>query len=299
MQMKIKSNNHNGRGQDRSTPSSQAGDVSFAQDSFIHHSFTDIGMKLKACNDTLGELQQLGVQHVAQLPELVMVGDQSAGKSSLMSGLAELDLPRSGGVCTRCPIHIRLSRSNDPHWSCSVSLQQDYDYEEPSSEIQEKDVTKANPFPPWVPKSHRVVKNFKTIYVKAEIEDVLRWAQIAVLNHNKNSDLYIPGEGAIARETSLADAAETTDAQFSPNIVALEIKGPNLPDLSFYDLPGVFLAPPHEKDAYLVRVVRNLSDHYIRRPQAIVMWALPMNQDPENSISLGIIRNAQAQSRTM
>ncbi|KAK6855015.1 hypothetical protein PG995_008547 [Apiospora arundinis] len=268
------------------------------QQSFTHRSFTDIGMKLKACNDTVGELQQLGIQHVAELPELVMVGDQSSGKSSLMSGLAELNLPRSGGVCTRCPIHIRLSRNREPVWQCTVSLQLDYDYR-PNGPIRKSDVTKANPFPPWVKKPHRETRNFKTIFDKAEIEEVLRWAQVAILNHNRSSELFVPREGAYAKETPLETAATETEAQFSPNIVALEVKGPSLPDLSFYDLPGVFLAPSREEDEYIVQVVKNLTSHYVRRQRAIIMWALPMNHDPENSISLGIIRDAGAQNRTI
>ncbi|KAK8115675.1 Interferon-induced GTP-binding protein Mx3 [Apiospora sp. TS-2023a] len=268
------------------------------QQSFTHRSFTDIGAKLKACNDTVGELQQLGIQHITELPELVMVGDQSSGKSSLMSGLAELNLPRSGGVCTRCPIHIRLSRNREPIWQCTVSLQLDYDYC-PTGPIRKSDVTKANPFPPWVKKQHRETKSFKTIFEKAEIEEVLRWAQVAILNHSRSSELFVPGEGAYAKETPLEDAATETEAQFSPNIVALEVKGPSLPDLSFYDLPGVFLAPSREEDEYIVQVVKNLTSHYVRRERAIIMWALPMNHDPENSISLGIIRDARAQNRTI
>ncbi|ORY61803.1 P-loop containing nucleoside triphosphate hydrolase protein [Pseudomassariella vexata] len=283
--------------------SSQNGDGSFLQRSFAHTSFSDIGLVIKRFNDTLGELQQLGVQHVAELPELVMVGDQSAGKSSLMSGLAELDLPRSGGVCTRCPIHIRLSssRNNDPNgWSCTVSLQQEYDYKPPESgRIKKSDVTKQHPFAPWIQKSHRIASVFKTIYDKADIEEVLRWAQVAILNPSRSFELFVPEEGAYAKETSLADAVQETEAQFSPNIVALEIKGPSLPDLSFYDLPGVFLSPPREEDEYIVQVVRNLTSHYVRRQQAIIMWAVPMNQDPENSISLGIIREAKALARTI
>ncbi|KAK6087193.1 dynamin family protein [Seiridium cupressi] len=282
----------------RSTPSSQTGD-NLMQQSFTHQSFTDIASKLKDCNDTLAELQQLGIQHVAQLPELVMVGDQSAGKSSLMSGLAELDLPRSGGVCTRCPIHIRLSRHD--RWSCTVSLQQDYDFRpSPSGRINKRDVTRANPFPPWVPQ-HRVVKNFKSLDFedRHQIEDVLRWAQIAILNYDSPTQLYVPGEGAYAREHSLQSAAANTRAQFSPNIVSLEMKGPSYPDLSFYDLPGVFSTPAQEEDDYLVDVVKNLARHYIRKDSAIILWALPMNNDPETSISLSLIREARAQVRTI
>jgi hypothetical protein len=94
-------------------------------------------------------------------------------------------------------------------------------------------------------------------------------------------------------------ATRRAAAQFSPNIISLEIKGPELPDLSFYDLPGVFLSPDQEEDEYIVKVVRNLTRVYIQRETAIIMWALPMNADPENSISLGIIREAKASNRTI
>lgn len=285
----------NGR---HSSPPSQNADSSFAQQSFAHPNFADIGLKQKACNDTLGALQTLGVSHVAALPELVLVGDQSAGKSSLMSGLARVTLPRSAGVCTRCPLHIHLISSKIDHWSCTVTLQQDYDFQPtPGSKPKKSDVTKTNPFPPWV-KMPRESKTFKTIFDPSEIEEVLRWAQIAILNHNQDYELFIPGEGALAKQ-SLEDAALNTEAQFSPNIVALQIKGPELPDLSFYDLPGVFISPEKEEDEYVVKVVKNLTTEYIKREKAIILWALPMNVDSENSISLGIIRDAKATDRTI
>ncbi|RYP33962.1 hypothetical protein DL766_003234 [Monosporascus sp. MC13-8B] len=270
---------------------------------FVHSSFSEIGLKLKAYNDTLADLQQLDVSNVVELPELVLVGDQSAGKSSLMSGIAEISLPASGGVCTRCPIHIRLSRSSEPRWSCTVWLQQDYEYSLPSSDriITKQDVTTQNPFPPWA-RQQRVVTPFKTIYEKSEIEDVLRWAQIAALNPGRRPELFVPKEGIYAKEKTLAEAAEQTEAQFSPNIVSLEIKGPNMcvkPDLSFYDLPGIFNTPGQEKDEYLVEVVRNLSKQYISHSRAIILWAVPMNADPELSLSYGIIRESKARDRTV
>lgn len=183
------------------SPSSQNADSSLHQ-SFAHPTFTDIGMKLRAFNDTLGDLQRLGVSHVAALPELVLVGDQSAGKSSLMSGLARVNLPRSAGVGTRCPLHIRLIASTNSHWSCTVALQLDYDFV-PKGKIKKSDVTNSNPFPPWVKKSHRDIKIFKTIFDPAEIEEVLRWAQVAILNPGNEHELYIPGEGSVAKDRDL------------------------------------------------------------------------------------------------
>lgn len=281
-----------------SPQSTQIADGSFAHQSFAHPTFTNIGVKLRAFNNTIGNLQQLGVSHITELPELVLVGDQSAGKSSLMSGLARVDIPRSAGVGTRCPLHIRLIDSTNAHWSCTVALQLDYGFE-PKGKIKKSDVTATNPFPPWVKKSHRDTKIFKTIFNPSEIEEVLRWAQVAILNPANDHEIYIPGEGVIAKGQSLNEATRSAAAQFSPNIISLEIKGPELPGLSFYDLPGVFLSPDQEDDEYIVKVVRNLTRHYIQRQGSIIMWALPMNADPENSISLGIIREAKASNRTI
>ncbi|KAJ0165174.1 Interferon-induced GTP-binding protein Mx3 [Colletotrichum tanaceti] len=273
-------------------------------DSFLDGSFRDIGAKVKIFNDTLGELQQLGVSHDVALPQLVLVGDQSAGKSSLMSGLAGLNLPRSEGVCTRCPIHIRVSRSGardrgGPEWSCRVSLQQDYAFRPPPNyNLTKAHVTAENPFPPWV-KQPRVVKEFMTIYDQSDIDTVLKWAQIAILNHDQNHQLYIPGTGAITKQSLLDDEAERTLAKFSPNTVALEIKGPDLPDLSFYDMPGIFRNSAREEDEYLVSVVENLARQYISHAGALIIWAVPMNVDPETSSTLSIIRDLRAQDRTI
>lgn len=267
-------------------------------ESFFHSSFQDIGKKLKACNDTLGELQQLGVSHDVQLPELVLVGDQSAGKSSLMSGLANLDLPRSEGTCTRCPLHIRVSRHSD--WSCRVWLRKEYSYQPPEGRsISENDVTDDDPFFPWRKLQTTQVHEFKTMHEMKEIEDVLRWAQIAILNDDRNHKLFVPGSGSVTQNTPIARASAEVTAKFSPNIVALEIKGPELPDLSFYDMPGIFQNPADARDDYLVSVVRNLSKEYIQHPSAIIICSMPMNSDAENSATFGLTRRLGALNRTI
>ncbi|RWA05668.1 hypothetical protein EKO27_g9436 [Xylaria grammica] len=261
--------------------------------------FTDIGKKLKECNDTLADIQSLGISHVAVLPELVLVGDQSSGKSSLMSALARLNLPTSSGICTRCPFHIRMSSSKDPHFSCTISLQVEYDYVPHA--IKQSNVTKRNPFPTWKPKHLTETIFFKTIYEKDlnGIGEVLRWAQIAILNPSQNPEQYVPGEGAFAKENTLEIAKRSTEARFSPNVVSLEIRGLESPDLSMYDLPGVFSVSEVKDDDYLVDVVENLTRKYVGREGAIIMLALPMDHDLENSRTLKVIRELNAESRTI
>ncbi|KAK1832844.1 hypothetical protein QBC39DRAFT_329546 [Podospora conica] len=47
--------------------------------------------------------------------------------------------------------------------------------------------------------------------------------------------------------------------KFSPNTVALEVKGPKLADLNFYDLPGVFISAKRDEDTFLELIVKNLA----------------------------------------
>lgn len=281
--------------------------VAAAEPGDIDKNLKDIGQHLKKFNDTLGSLQQLGIHHDIPLPELILVGDQSSGKSSLMSAISKIILPRSDGVCTRCPIHIRLS--SDTAWRCRVSLQQDYAYRPPNNEpITEADVTDQNPFPPWV-KQQREVKEFKMIYNKTDpIDEIVRWAQIAILNHNRSYKNYVPKDWSQRtpeeqlpeyEARQLDEAERDTEAKFSPNTVAIEVKGPDLPDLSFYDMPGVFRNAKHEEDQFLVKVVENLVRHYVSHEKAIIMWAVPMNHDPETSSTFTLIRSLKAQNRTI
>ncbi|KAK4147347.1 P-loop containing nucleoside triphosphate hydrolase protein [Dichotomopilus funicola] len=279
------------------------------QGSFVgaNRALRGMGQGLKAINDALGELQARGIQHVANLPELVLVGDQSSGKSSLMSAIAGLSLPRSSGACTRCPIHIRVSRADE--WSCRVFLKQDYEFRPTNHQLTERDVTKNNKFPPWVKldPSRQARTEFKTIrdqFDSEEIETVLRCAQVAILNPTDSYQFFIPKLKGEAPESTreqhlerVKRREESPEAQFSPNTVALEVRGPDLADLNFYDLPGVFMTARRAEDAFLERVVQNLTREYISRTNAIILCAVPMNQDTENSLALKIIRGQRAENR--
>jgi len=268
--------------------------------SFVTEGFTVIGDKINILNETLGDLQSLGIQHVANLPEVVLVGDQSAGKSSLMSAFSGIYLPRGDGACTRCPVHIRLSQSET--WSCRLSLQLDYRFTQPAhgGAGATPSVSKKHPFGPWE-EQPRVVKDFVTFHENdaEKVEAALRWAQVAILNPHDDSDLYRPNLGIRAKHIPLETAEHTSRAFFSPNTVAMEISGPGSPDLSFYDLPGVIKNAKHDGEEYLVKVVENLATTYVRHKQAIILWAVPMNSDPENSSTLTIIRRENAQERTV
>ena len=49
--------------------------------------------------------------HGITFPNVVVVGDQSSGKSTLLEALSLVELPKGAGIVTRCPLVLRLRKS--------------------------------------------------------------------------------------------------------------------------------------------------------------------------------------------
>ncbi|XP_078172917.1 dynamin-related protein 4C-like [Carex rostrata] len=64
--------------------------------------------------DAVDRLRRLKVTDEGiQLPTIVVVGDQSSGKSSVLESLAGISLPCGQGICTRVPLVMRLQGDPD------------------------------------------------------------------------------------------------------------------------------------------------------------------------------------------
>lgn len=69
------------------------------------------------------EIYKLGVSGVdkyIELPQIIVVGDQSSGKSSVLEAITGVPFPRSSGMCTKFPTQINLRKA--PRQSFAVSL---------------------------------------------------------------------------------------------------------------------------------------------------------------------------------
>ncbi|MED6110614.1 putative dynamin- protein 4A [Stylosanthes scabra] len=65
--------------------------------------------RIRPILDAFEDLRRLNItKQGIQLPTIVVVGDQSSGKSSVLESLAEITLPRGQGICTRVPLIMRL-----------------------------------------------------------------------------------------------------------------------------------------------------------------------------------------------
>ncbi|CAI5966716.1 unnamed protein product [Closterium sp. NIES-65] len=64
--------------------------------------------------DAIDKLRVLGLKEEGiELPTIVVVGDQSSGKSSVLENLSGINLPRGKGIVTRVPLILRLQSCVD------------------------------------------------------------------------------------------------------------------------------------------------------------------------------------------
>ena len=113
--------------------------------------------------------------------------------------------------------------TQDPTWSCAISLRLEYD-----ANGDRNSSLKAVPFGP-------------TFTNKAEVEIWLRRAQAAILSPHLAPDHFYNKS-----KEDLADMKDTDSRMrpFSKNMIHVEVKDPEVTDLMFVDLPGKLLCEP-------------------------------------------------------
>ncbi|RXN19639.1 interferon-induced GTP-binding Mx3-like protein [Labeo rohita] len=71
--------------------------------------------------DLIDALRSVGIHKDLALPTIVVIGDQSSGKSSVLEALSGVALPRGSGIVTRCPLELRLKKVPDVNWKGVIS----------------------------------------------------------------------------------------------------------------------------------------------------------------------------------
>ncbi|OCH87803.1 hypothetical protein OBBRIDRAFT_827487 [Obba rivulosa] len=209
------------------------------------------------------QLRAIGAQADLDLPRIAVIGNQSAGKSSLVEAISGITVPRDAGTCTRCPMELRLSSSSDP-WSCQISLRWEYGLNgRRNDEIKE-------------------VLFGDQLTDKSDVELALRRAQAAILNPDIPSAQFL---SMSAEELRNNFTPEASSLLFSRNVVCIDLIGPELTDLSFIDLPGII----QNAEPEVVKLVEDLVRSHIKG-HCLILVTLPMSDDIENQKAAQLAR---------
>ncbi|KAM9454734.1 interferon-induced GTP-binding protein Mx1-like [Clarias gariepinus] len=86
--------------------------------------------KVRPHIDLTDSLRALGVETDLMLPAIVVIGDQSSGKSSVLEALSGVPLPCGSDIVTRCPLELKMKKSKNERWHGKIS------YKDIKEEIQ-------------------------------------------------------------------------------------------------------------------------------------------------------------------
>jgi GTPase SAR1 family protein len=70
--------------------------------------------------DAIAKIRKCGLEGVLSLPQIVVCGDQSSGKSSVMEALTGIPFPRNDSRCTRFATEISLRQENEQKLTVKV-----------------------------------------------------------------------------------------------------------------------------------------------------------------------------------
>ncbi|KZT07896.1 uncharacterized protein LAESUDRAFT_811749 [Laetiporus sulphureus 93-53] len=212
------------------------------------------------------KLRALGAQADLDLPRIAVIGNQSAGKSSLVEAISGITVPRDAGTCTRCPMECRMTHSPNA-WRCRIYIRWEFD-----ETGQRLDEVSERPFG-------------DAITDKTQVEPMLRRAQAAVLYPHVDPATILTS--TMDRLSGQLGFGGKKPLLFSKNAVCIDLAGPELTDLSFVDLPGII----QNADPHTVQLVESLVTSHITG-NCLILITLPMSDDIENQKAARLAKEA-------
>ncbi|KAI0512615.1 P-loop containing nucleoside triphosphate hydrolase protein [Xylaria bambusicola] len=200
------------------------------------------------------------------LPQLVVVGDQSSGKSSVLENLTGFAFPRAAELCTRYATQITCRREQIEAITVSIIPNQDAS---PDAQAHVK-------------KFHRTLMGLDQTTLAQVFKDA-----------NEAMGIRPSGNDVTSDKASLP--------AFSKHTLRIEKFGPNEEHFTVIDVPGIFR---NETEGLTVEsdiiLVRDMVKNYMKDPRTIILAIMPSNVDPATQEILKLAKQVdQTMSRTM
>ena len=199
--------------------------------------------------DVIDELRSQGISKYVDLPQIIVCGEQSSGKSSVLEALSGMPFPTKDTICTRFATEVILR--------------------------------------------HHKISTLKFSIVKSSIhEQGEEQAKIQVLEKLESVGHVAPND--------LADAIEKAKAQmgihdggktFSLDILRVELSGPDHPNLTLVDLPGLYQAGSKSQSDADAEVVKSLVSSYMKNERSIILAVVSAKNDFNNQVITKLARS--------
>ncbi|PYH44799.1 dynamin-related GTPase DNM1 [Aspergillus saccharolyticus JOP 1030-1] len=211
---------------------------------------------------TVNKLQDLVFNTIGNdsldLPQIVVVGSQSSGKSSVLENIVGRDfLPRGSGIVTRRPLILQL-----------INI--------PSERHDRPDGDEVH-----VP------------HTAASVAGQNEWAEFHHLPGRKFHDFALVKQEIEAETARIAGSNKGINRQ----PINLKIFSPHVLNLTMVDLPGLTKVPIGDQPSDIEKQTRALILEYIAKPNSIILAVSPANVDLVNSEALKLARQVDPMGR--
>lgn len=198
--------------------------------------------------DTVSQVRKCGLDSVLSLPQIVVCGDQSAGKSSVLEALTEIPFPRNDNLCTRFATEISLRREA----VSSLIIRVIPDSTRPQDEQE---------------------------LINAYSESITDFKDLPSVMENAMKVMGI----------------SETGSAFAKDTLSIEIQGPDRPQLTLVDIPGLIQTSTKGVSDADVAMVAEITDSYIRQPRTICLAVVSATNDAANQPILQRVRKFDPQ----
>ncbi|KAF9999731.1 vacuolar protein sorting-associated protein 1 [Entomortierella chlamydospora] len=206
---------------------------------------------IKTINKLQDAFSTVGVHNPVDLPQIVVIGSQSSGKSSVLENIVGRDfLPRGSGIVTRRPLVLQLINRPSP-----ATATTDGDGKDDTKEQDQK-------------------------------KEPEEWGEFLHQPGVKYTDFNLIRD-EIVRDT---DAKTGKNAGISPLPINLRIYSPHVLTLTLVDLPGLTKLPVGDQPKDIEKQIRDMIVKYITKPNAIILAVTAANTDLANSDGLKLAR---------
>ncbi|PVI03699.1 dynamin-1 [Periconia macrospinosa] len=186
------------------------------------------------------------------LPQIVVVGSQSSGKSSVLENIVGRDfLPRGSGIVTRRPLILQL-----------INLPSDREDRPEGDEVH-------------IP------------HTPAAVAGQQEWGEFLHCQGRRFYDFNDVRREIEAETARIAGNNKGIDRQ----PINLKIYSPHVLSLTLVDLPGLTKVPIGDQPTDIEKQTRNLITEYIAKPNSVILAVSPANVDLVNSEALKLARH--------